>query len=113
MTEISQEQRAPSGHSRSAVGRLTLIIEVDDGTEKVAYERRWPDARAARLWCEDKLRRAPEDAAVLEILVVEEVWGHRYAWEATASRHVPETLQLGLRTPAGTITWGAAHAVGS
>jgi hypothetical protein len=50
---------------------------------------------------------------VLEIQVTGEVWGRRHAWEATASRHIPETLQLGLRTGTDTVTWGATHDVGS
>jgi len=113
MTETTQAHRVPSGHTRSAVGRLTLLVEVADGTEKVTYERRWPDAGAARQWCEDKLLRTSEVSTVLEIQVTEEVWGRRHAWEATANRHIPETLQLGLRTPTGAVTWGAAHVVGS
>jgi hypothetical protein len=92
---------------------LTLLVEVGGGTEKITYERRWPDARAARVWCEDKVLRASEGTAVLEIQVTEEVWGRRHAWEATASRHIPETLQLGLRTATGSVTWGAAHEVGN
>jgi hypothetical protein len=113
MTEARHAHLVPSGHSRSAVGRLTLLVEVGEGTEKVTYERRWPDARDARAWCEEKVSCAPEGAAVLEIQVTEEVWGQRYAWEATASRHIPETLQLGVRTRAGTVAWGAAHEVGN
>jgi len=113
MTEIRHAHRTSSGHTRSAVGRLTLLVEVVDGTEKVTYERRFTDAEAARAWCEEKIARAPEGAAILEIQVTEEVWGRRHAWEATASRHIPETLQLGLRTGAGTVTWGSAHQVGN
>ena len=112
MTETKQAHRVPSGHSRSAVGRLTLLVEVHGGTEKVTYERRWPDAESARRWCEDKLARVSEGTAVLDIQVTEEVWGRRHAWEATANRHIPETLQLGLWTPAGAVTWGAPLAVG-
>ncbi len=112
MTETKQAHRVPGGHTRSAVGRLTLIVEVADGTEKVTYERRWPEAEAARQWCEDKLRRASEDIAVLDIQVTEEVWGRRHAWEATADRHIPETLQLGLRTSAGAVMWGDPHTLG-
>ena len=113
MTETRQAHRAPSGHTRSAVGRLTLIVDVANGTEKVTYERRWPDAERARQWCEDKLVGMSEHSTVLEIQVTEEVWGRRHAWEATANRHIPETLQLGLRTPTGAVTWGAPHVVGS
>jgi hypothetical protein len=113
MTETTQAQRAPGGHTRSAVGRLILLVEVGDGTEKVTYERRWPDAEAARAWCEDKVTQAVDGTAVLEIQVTEEVWGRRHAWEATASRHIPETLQLGLRTGTGGVTWGAPHEVGN
>jgi hypothetical protein len=113
MTETSQAHRAQGGHTRSALGRLTVLVEVSDGTEKVTYERRWPDAKAAREWCEEKIQRASEGTAVLEIQVTEEVWGRRHAWEATASRHIPETLQLGLRTRTGSVTWGAAHEVGN
>jgi len=112
MTEATQT-RAANGHSRSALGRLTLLVEVADGTEKVTYERRWPDAHAARQWCEEKVAQAQHTTAVLEIQVTEEVWGRRHAWEATANRHIPETLQLGVRTRTGTVTWGAAHAVGN
>lgn len=112
MTETSHAERTQAGNPRSALGRLTLLVEVGDGTEKVTYERRWPDAGSARAWCEEKLCQAPEGTAVLEIQVTEEVWGRRHAWEAMASRHIPETLQLGLRTRSGTVTWGAAHEVG-
>jgi hypothetical protein len=111
MTETSQAPRTQAGHSRSALGRLTLLVEVGDGTEKVTYERRWAEASQARTWCEDKLHQAPEGTAVLEIQVTEEVWGRRHAWEATASRHIPQTLQLGVRTRFGTVTWGSAHDV--
>ena len=113
MTETSSVQRTQGGYLRSAVGRLIMLLEAEDGTEKVTYERRWPNAEAARGWCEDKIREAPEGAAVLEIQVTEEIWGRRHAWEATASRHIPQTLQLGLRTRTGTITWGTAHEVGN
>ena len=111
MTETTQAHRAQAGHTRSALGRLTLLVEIADGTEKVTYERRWPDAGAARTWCEDKVRQAGEGASVLEIQVTEEVWGRRHPWEATASRHIPQTLQLGVRTRVGTVTWGTAHEV--
>jgi hypothetical protein len=90
-----------------------VLVEVEDGTEKVTYERRLPDARAARQWCEEKVELASEGTAVLEIQVTEEIWGHRHAWEATASRHIPETLQLGMRSRTGVVTWGAPHAVGN
>jgi hypothetical protein len=110
VTEATQA-RAATEHARSALGRLTMLLEVGDDTEKVTYERRWPDAEAARRWCEEKVAEAPGGAAVLEIQVTEEVWGHRHAWEATPSRHIPQTLQLGLRTPTGAITWGAPHAM--
>lgn len=113
MTEALETHRLPSGHARSAVGRLTVVVETGDGTEKVTYERRWPDCESARAWCEEKVGDVSPGTAVLEIQVTEEVWGRRHAWEATASRHIPETLQLGLRTGTGTIIWGAAHEVGS
>jgi hypothetical protein len=77
----------------------TELVEVGDGTEKVTFERRWPDARSA------------EGTALVEVQVTEEIWGRRHAWEATASRHVLETLQLGVRARDGRITWGAAHEV--
>jgi hypothetical protein len=112
MTEAPETHRAPNGHPRSALGRLTVVVETGDGTEKVCYERRWPDCQSAREWCEEKVRDMSPGTAVLEIQVTEEVWGRRHAWEATANRHIPETLQLGLRTRAGTIIWGAAHEVG-
>ena len=113
MTTTTEAHRAPNGQSRSAVGRLTLVVEVGEGTEKVTYERRWQDAEEARRWCEEKVAQAPAGAVVLEIRVTEEVWGRRHAWDATASRHIPETLQLGLRSSTGTVTWGEAHDVGS
>jgi hypothetical protein len=113
VTETTHAPRPPGEHTRSAVGRLTLLVEVGDGTEKVSYERRWPDAAAARHWCEDKVVRASEGTAVLDIQVTEEVWGRRHAWEATASRYIPETLQLGLRASTGAVTWGARHEVGN
>jgi hypothetical protein len=111
MTETWEAQRMETGHSRSALGRLMLLVEVGGGTEKVTYERRWTVASEARAWCEKKLGEPPEGTAVLEIQVTEEVWGRRHAWEATASRHIPQTLQLGVRTRFGTVTWGAAHEV--
>jgi hypothetical protein len=110
--EVTEEHATGSSHSRSALGRVSLLVEVDGGTEKVTFERRCEDAASARSWCEHKLREAAVGAAVVEIQVTEEVWGRRHAWEALASRHIPETLQLGLRSGAGTITWGAAHPVG-
>ena len=117
MTEATQAPPTTSGHTRSAVGRLTLLVEVDEGpekgTEKVTYERRWHNADEARRWCEGKLAAAPPGTSVLEIQVTEEVWGRRHAWEAIASRHIPETLQLGLRSRSGTVTWGTAYEVGS
>jgi hypothetical protein len=30
-----------------------------------------------------------------------------------ASRHIPETLQLGMRSPSGEVTWGTPHDVGN
>ena len=113
MTEVTQAHLTPGGHTRSAVGRLTVLVEVGDGTEKITYERRWPDVEAARSWCEEKVRDVSPGTAVLEIQVTGEVWGQRHAWEATASRHIPETLQLGLRTGTDTVIWGATHDVGS
>jgi hypothetical protein len=114
MIETSPAERLQSGHSRSAVGRLVVLVEAEDGSsEKITYERRWPDASAARQWCEDKVRAASEATAVLEIQVTEEIWGLRHAWEAMASRHIPETLQLGMRSPTGEVTWGTPHDVGN
>ena len=125
MTEVAPAQRAGE-QTRSALGRLTLLVEVTGGTETVIYERRLPDAASARRWCEDKVRRTAEGTSVLEIVVgarrrpgaleiqvIEEVWGRRHAWEATPSRHIPETLQLGLRTSAGAVTWSTPHQVGN
>jgi hypothetical protein len=113
MTEAIQTEPHVSEHSRSALARLTLLLEVTDGTEKVSYERRWPESAAARAWCEAKVREAPVGATVLEIQVLEEVWGRRHPWDATASRHIPETLQLGVKTRTGEITWGARHDIAS
>lgn len=109
---MSGERATGGSHTRSALGRVTLLVEVDGGTEKVTFERRCRDADEARAWCEQKLRDAALGASVVEIQVTEEVWGRRHAWEALANRHIPETLQLGLRSGAGTITWGATHPVG-
>lgn len=111
MTEAIRTEPSVSEHSRSALARLTLSLEVAGGTEKVTYERRWPEAVSARAWCEEKVRTAPASATVLEIQVLEEVWGRRHSWDATADRHIPETLQLGVRTRAGEITWGARHEI--
>jgi hypothetical protein len=88
---------------------------VSDGaiTSEPPSSRSLTETTRARHWCEEKIRQAPESAAVVEIQVTEEVWGRRHAWEATASRHIPETLQLGLRSRTGTITWGAPHQVGN
>jgi hypothetical protein len=113
MTEAIRTEPAAGGQGRSAVGRLTLLVAAGAGTEKVTYERRWQDSDEARRWCEAKLADAPQGTVVLEIQVTEEVWGRRHAWEATASRHIPETLQLGLRTSSGSVTWGEQHGVGS
>jgi hypothetical protein len=113
MTEAVESEAHVSAHSRSALARLTLLLEGSGGTEKVTYERRWPEAASARAWCEEKVRTAPEGATVLEIQVLEEVWGRRHPWDATASRHIPETLQLGVRTRDGGITWGARHEIAS
>jgi hypothetical protein len=113
MAETTQAQRPPDADNRTAVGRLTLLVDVDDGTETVTYERRLPDAEAARRWCETKVEWAAASAAVLEIQVTEEVWGRRHAWEAVVSRHTPETLQLGVRSRTGGVTWGACHPVGT
>jgi hypothetical protein len=114
VTETTHAQRTESGHSHSALGRLIVLVGAEDGgSEKVTYERRWPDAGAARAWCEEKIRSSAEGTAVLEIQVTEEVWGLRHAWEATPSRHVPETLQLGMRAPTGEITWGSPYDLGS
>lgn len=110
--EVTREHSAGSSHSRSALGRVTLLVEIAGGTEKVTYERRCADATDARDWCAQKLAEAPDDVAVVEIQVTEEVWGRRHAWEALASRHIPETLQLGVRSSPGAITWGAIHPVG-
>ena len=113
MTEATQAHESGDTENRSAVGRLTLVVEVGHGTETVTYERRWPGPDEARRWCEEKVAHAPAGATVLEIQVIEEVWGRRHAWEATASRHIPETLQLGMRTGTGAVTWGEAHEVGT
>jgi hypothetical protein len=50
---------------------------------------------------------------VLEIQVTEEVWGHANAWDATASKQVPVTLQLGLRTRDGEVVWGTPRGMGN
>jgi len=113
MTEAIESETPVSEHSRSALGRLTLLLEVTDGTEKVTYERRWPEAGSARAWCEQKVRTAPAGATVLEIRVLEEVWGRQHPWDATASRHIPQTLQLGVKTGEGEIIWGARHDIAS
>jgi hypothetical protein len=113
MTQSRYVSPAPSGHSRSAVGRLTVLVDEGAGTEKVTYERRWPDARAARAWCEQKIDRTHADAVILEIQVTEEVWGHANPWDATANRQVPESLQLGLRTRTGEVVWGTPRGMGN
>jgi len=113
MTEAVPVQRAAEEHTHSALGQLTFFVKVTGATETVIYERRWPDAASARRWCEDKVRRTAAGTSVLEIRVTEEVWGRRHAWEATPSRHIPETLQLGLRTSTGAVTWGTRHQVGN
>jgi hypothetical protein len=113
VTQTRQVPPAPNGHSRSAVGRLIVLVDVGSGTEKVTYERRWPDARAARAWCEEKVNRTEPGDVVLEIQVTEEVWGRANAWDATADRQIPESLQLGLRTRDGDIVWGTPRGMGS
>lgn len=109
MTGTIQTEAHVGEQTRSALARLTLLVEVVDGTETVSYERRWAEAASARAWCEEKVRTAPVGASVLEIQVVEEVWGRRHRWDATASRHIPQTLQLGVKTRTGDITWGSRH----
>ena len=113
MNEATHAHPARDTHSRSAVGRVIMLVKVADGTERITYERRLADAGAARQWCEEKVQRAAEGATFLEIQVTEEVWGLRHAWEATASRHIPETLQLGLRADGGAIAWYAPRLVGN
>jgi len=113
MTQASHAHAAPEAGHRSAVARVTLLVEVADGTETVSYERRLTDASTAREWCEDKVAGSSESATVLEIQVTEEVWGLRHAWEATPSRHTPETVQLGLSVAGRSIAWTVPRAVGS
>jgi hypothetical protein len=113
VTETTHPHAVQDTHSRSAVGRVIMLVQVAEGTERITYERRLADAGAAREWCEEKVQRASNGATFLEIQVTEEVWGRRHAWEATASRHIPETLQLGLRADGGTISWYAPRVVGN
>ncbi|HEY0903086.1 MAG TPA: hypothetical protein VGE14_04285 [Marmoricola sp.] len=113
MTETTARHVLPGEQGRSALGRLALLVETPDGTEEVTYERRWHDAGAARAWCETKVRSAPAGSTVVELQVTEEVWGHLHPWDAMANRHIPQTLQLGIRQTNGTIIWGAPHEVGN
>jgi hypothetical protein len=113
VTDTTHAPAAQDTQIRSAMGRVIMLVDVADGSERITYECRLADAGAAREWCEQKVERATAGATFLEIQVTEEVWGLRHAWEATASRHVPETLQLGLRVDDGSVCWYAPRLVGS
>jgi hypothetical protein len=113
VTDTTHAPPARDTHTRSAVGRVIMLVDVSDGTERITYERRLADAGAARQWCEEKVECAADGATFLEIQVTEEVWGLRHAWEATPSRHIPETLQLGLRGDGGTTSRDAPRPAGN
>ncbi len=93
-----------AGVGTTALGRLQMRVPEDDGFEEVLVERRWPDMKSARTWCERTAARAPEGATILEIQVFEESWKHPRSWEATKTRPIAEVLQLGVVTD-GSVRW--------
>lgn len=86
----------PGALGTTALGRLLLKVPDEDGFEEVTVERRWPDVRGARAWCERIVAKAACGIEVMEIQVFEESWRHSRSWETTANHPVPEALQVGV-----------------
>lgn len=103
-TQVSPVATA-AGIGTTALGRLQMRVHEDDGFEDVVVERRWPDMRSARAWCERTVLRAPVGASVLEIQVFEESWRHSRSWETTKNRPIAEVLQLGFVGTQGFVRW--------
>jgi hypothetical protein len=103
-TQLSPVATA-AGIGTTALGRLQMRVHEDDGFEDVVIERRWPDMRSARSWCERTVLRAPVGATVLEIQVFEESWHHSRSWETTKNRPIAEVLQLGFVGTQGFVRW--------
>lgn len=95
-----------AGVGSTSLGRLELRVPGRTGPETVLKERRWPDAPAARSWCEHTVSTAPAGSVVIEIQVFEESWRHATSWERVDRRPVAETLQLGVADATGTVRWG-------
>ncbi len=112
MDEAPPTTLAASGIGTTALGRLHLMVsaegEASQATEKVVT-RRWPDAAAARAWCDRFVSRLPPDSSVLEIQVFEESWTHARSWESRPNRPEFNSLQVGvLLEGANGIRWGHA-----
>ena len=95
----------------TALGRLHLSVPEDGGLKDVVVERRWPDAAAARAWCERTVAHTAAGTSVLEIQVFEELWQHARSWETTPSGPVAESLQLGMPGEGGSIHWGESRSM--
>ena len=89
----------------TALGRLQMRVPEEGGFEEVMVERRWPDMKSARGWCERTIMRAPRGAVVLEIQVFEESWQRARSWETTKTRPIAEALQLGVVSETGRVRW--------
>ena len=99
-----------TGIGTTALGRLQMRVPEEDGFEEVMVERRWPDMRSARDWCERTVGRAPQGATILEIQVFEESWKHPRSWETTKTRPIAEALQLGVVGEHG-VRWSEPRAM--
>lgn len=93
------------GIGTTALGRLHMRVPEEDGFEERVVERRWPDMRAARAWCQRTVDRAPSGATIFEIQVFGENWRRSRACETTRSRPTAEALQLGVVTEGGCVRW--------
>jgi hypothetical protein len=100
-----------TGIGSTALGRLQMRVQEDDGYEDVVVERRWPDMAAARAWCERAVDRAPIGTSVLEIQVFGESWSHAKSWETTPHHPVADTLQLGMVAPDGEVRWSSPRSL--
>ena len=110
MDEPSPTTRTTSGIGTTALGRLHLRVRSEGegpGTTEKVVERRWPDAAAARAWCDRFVSRLSPDSRVLEIQVFEESWSHARSWEVRPNRPEFHALQVGvlLEGESG-IRWG-------
>lgn len=96
---------AGAGIGSTALGRLQLRVPEDGGFEDIVVERRWPDMKAARAWCERTIARSAAGTAVMEVQVFEESWKHSKSWETTRHRPVAEVLQLAVVGADGRLRW--------